>query len=105
MQKKPAGSAKTGRLGCYTLRCDMFSIKQKIQVLLGVLMMGMPFVASAAETPPAKTATESIVLGMGCFWGAEKRLSEIPGVVHVEVGYAGGDAPKVDYQDVLNEER
>jgi peptide methionine sulfoxide reductase msrA/msrB len=83
----------------------MFSIKQKIQVLLGVLMMGMPFVASAAETPPAKTATESIVLGMGCFWGAEKRLSEIPGVVHVEVGYAGGDAPKVDYQDVLNEER
>lgn len=83
----------------------MFSIKQKIQVLLGVLMMGTPFVASVAETKPATMATESIVLGMGCFWGAEKRMSEVPGVVHVEAGYAGGDAPTVGYEDVLNEER
>jgi len=29
-----------------------------------------------------------IVLGMGCFWGAEKRMSELPGVVDVESGYA-----------------
>ena len=31
-------------------------------------------------------ATESVVLGMGCFWGAEKRMSEIPGVIDVESG-------------------
>ncbi|HCA5887442.1 TPA: peptide-methionine (S)-S-oxide reductase [Pseudomonas aeruginosa] len=42
---------------------------------------------------------------MGCFWGAEKRLRAVPGVVAVEVGYAGGDAPKVTYEDVLREER
>ncbi|WP_242470997.1 peptide-methionine (S)-S-oxide reductase MsrA [Thiocystis violacea] len=48
---------------------------------------------------------ESIVLGMGCFWGAEKRMSEIPGVLNVESGYAGGDAASVSYQDVLNLER
>jgi peptide methionine sulfoxide reductase MsrA len=33
-----------------------------------------------------------IVLGMGCFWGAEKRMSELPGVVDVESGYANAKA-------------
>lgn len=45
-----------------------------------------------------------IVLGMGCFWGAEKRMSEIPGVVDVESGYAGGDIPGMGYQQILNHE-
>lgn len=49
----------------------------------------------------ANENTESIVLGMGCFWGAEKRMSAIDGVVNVESGYAGGDAVKAGYQDVL----
>ena len=35
--------------------------------------------------------TDSIVLGMGCFWGAEKRMAAIPGVLDVESGYANGD--------------
>lgn len=55
-----------------------------------------------AATPPA--GSESIYFGMGCFWGAEKRMGEVPGVQQVEVGYAGGDAPKVGYQDVLDAE-
>ncbi len=55
-----------------------------------------------AATVPA--SSESIYFGMGCFWGAEKRMGEVPGVVNVEVGYAGGDAPKVGYQDVLDAE-
>ena len=36
---------------------------------------------------------ETIVLGMGCFWGAEKRMAELPGVVDVESGYANGEVP------------
>ena len=48
---------------------------------------------------------QSIVLGMGCFWGAEKRLAAIPGVVDVESGYANGDAGKTSYDDVLALER
>ncbi|WP_295409184.1 peptide-methionine (S)-S-oxide reductase MsrA [uncultured Thiocystis sp.] len=48
---------------------------------------------------------DSIVLGMGCFWGAEKRMSEIPGVIDVESGYAGGDDPQAGYEDVLKLER
>ncbi len=48
---------------------------------------------------------EDIAFGMGCFWGAEKRLRAVPGVAAVEVGYAGGDAPRAGYEDVLREEK
>lgn len=57
------------------------------------------------ETVNTQIETDSIVLGMGCFWGAEKRLSELNGVVDVESGYAGGDIKKVGYQELLNHER
>ncbi|MGP1716528.1 MAG: peptide-methionine (S)-S-oxide reductase MsrA [Methylophilus sp.] len=52
--------------------------------------------ASAESTPPPDT----VVLGMGCFWGAEKRMSEIPGVIKTEVGYAGGSNPSPTYESV-----
>jgi peptide methionine sulfoxide reductase msrA/msrB len=45
----------------------------------------------AAAPPGTDGATESIVLGMGCFWGAEKRMAALPGVLDVEAGYANGD--------------
>jgi peptide methionine sulfoxide reductase msrA/msrB len=47
---------------------------------------------------------DSIVLGMGCFWGAEKRMSEVPGVVDVESGYSNGDI-EGSYEAVLDHER
>ena len=42
--------------------------------------------------------TPYIVLGMGCFWGAEKRMQALAGVLDVEAGYAGGDSANPDYQ-------
>jgi peptide methionine sulfoxide reductase msrA/msrB len=45
----------------------------------------------------------SIVLGMGCFWGAEKRMSVLQGVVDVESGYAVGEI-KADYQEIVAHE-
>jgi len=45
--------------------------------------------------------TESIVVGMGCFWGAEKRMSALPGVVDVVSGYAGGSYPDPTYRKLL----
>ena len=47
---------------------------------------------------------ESVVLGMGCFWGAEKRMSQLPGVLAVESGYANGDVAGT-YESVLAHER
>lgn len=52
-----------------------------------------------------QTAMDDIVFGMGCFWGAEKHMSELPGVLDVESGFAGGDAARVGYQEVLAAEK
>jgi peptide methionine sulfoxide reductase msrA/msrB len=54
---------------------------------------------------PALAEVDSIVLGMGCFWGAEKRMAAVPGVIDVESGYAGGDAERAGYRDVLSLEQ
>ncbi|MEE9352231.1 MAG: peptide-methionine (S)-S-oxide reductase MsrA [Thiotrichaceae bacterium] len=54
---------------------------------------------------PAAAKTDSIVLGMGCFWGAEKYMAKIPGVTNVESGYAGGDFKNATYKGILNHER
>jgi len=38
--------------------------------------------------------------GAGCFWGVESAFREVPGVVDVVVGYAGGTVPKPSYRAV-----
>jgi len=80
------------------------------------LALGLSFLvgACAKETSatPAKSAMmndpnaqlDYVVLGMGCFWGAEKRMSELPGVVDVESGYANGDI-EGSYNAILAHER
>ncbi len=60
------------------------------------------FSSIPAAARPA--ATDSIVFGMGCFWGAEKRMAAIPGVLDVESGYANGEIAGT-YEAVLAHER
>ena len=61
--------------------------------------------AAAKTTKPAMPAvTDSIVLGMGCFWGAERRMAAVPGVLDVESGYANGDIDGT-YNAVLAHEK
>ena len=52
----------------------------------------------------SSSVAETIVLGMGCFWGAEKRMGELAGVTDVESGYANGDIAG-NYEAVLAHER
>ena len=40
------------------------------------------------------------VFGMGCFWGAERRFWQLPGVFSTAVGYAGGVTPNPTYEEV-----
>jgi peptide methionine sulfoxide reductase msrA/msrB len=51
------------------------------------------------------TVVETIVLGMGCFWGAEKRMAALPGVVDVVSGYAGGNYEDPSYRKLFKTER
>lgn len=48
---------------------------------------------------------ETIVLGMGCFWGAERFLNNLKGVITTETGYAGGDDLQANYNKVLQLEK
>jgi methionine-S-sulfoxide reductase len=47
---------------------------------------------------------EIAVLGLGCFWGPEKKFSEIEGIVETEVGYCGGKMPNTSYKEVCTGE-
>lgn len=47
---------------------------------------------------------ESIVLGMGCFWGAEKRMAALSGVIDVVSGYAGGNYEDPSYRKLFASE-
>lgn len=51
-------------------------------------------------TGPWKDGQQHIVLGLGCFWGAEKLLWQIDGVEATSVGYAGGYTPNPTYREV-----
>ena len=53
----------------------------------------------AAPFPPG---TEQAVFGMGCFWGAERKFWQTPGVVTTAVGYAGGSTPNPTYREVCS---
>jgi peptide-methionine (S)-S-oxide reductase len=48
--------------------------------------------------PHLKTA----MFGMGCFWGAERKLWQVPGVWSTAVGYAGGLTPNPTYEEVCS---
>lgn len=49
---------------------------------------------------PYPDGTEVAVFGMGCFWGAERRFWQLPGVYTTNVGYAGGYTPNPSYEEV-----
>ena len=71
--------------------------------LFSLVLFTMNHAPATPITPTAATPlhAESIVLGMGCFWGAEKRMGEQPGVISTEVGYAGGSRSSPTYESVL----
>ncbi len=49
---------------------------------------------------PFPSDTEQIYVGMGCFWGAERKFWRMPGVFTTAVGYQGGFTPYPTYQEV-----
>ena len=53
-------------------------------------------------TPPFPEGLESAIVGLGCFWGAERKFWEAPGVFTTAVGYAGGVTPNPLYEEVCS---
>jgi peptide-methionine (S)-S-oxide reductase len=52
--------------------------------------------------PPFPEGFEQAIVGMGCFWGAERVFWQAPGVYTTAVGYAGGFTPNPTYEEVCS---
>ncbi len=52
--------------------------------------------------PPFPEGLERAIVGMGCFWGAERVFWQAPGVYTTAVGYAGGFTPNPTYEEVCS---
>jgi len=63
-------------------------------------LSGKHFVNGSQIKQPAVGGLEEAVFGLGCFWGAERKFWQIPGVVTTAVGYAGGYTPNASYEEV-----
>nr|HEX4318635.1 peptide-methionine (S)-S-oxide reductase MsrA [Kofleriaceae bacterium] len=60
------------------------------------------FVNGNRITAPFPATTKQAVFGMGCFWGAERKFWQTPGVYATAVGYAGGTTPNPTYEEVCS---
>jgi peptide-methionine (S)-S-oxide reductase len=52
--------------------------------------------------PPFPDGLQQAMFGMGCFWGAERKFWEAPGVYSTAVGYAAGYTPNPGYKEVCS---
>src|SRR5688500_1749264 len=59
-------------------------------------------VNGAPLEPPFPAGMEMAQFGLGCFWGAERKFWQLPGVFTTAVGYAGGSTPNPTYQEVCS---
>jgi peptide-methionine (S)-S-oxide reductase len=59
-------------------------------------------VKSSPLQPPFAGNLEKIILGLGCFWGAERKFWQLPGVYTTAVGYSAGFTPNPSYEEVCS---
>ena len=60
------------------------------------------FVNGNPMTAPFPVGLQTAMFGLGCFWGAERRFWQQPGVYVTAAGYAGGLTPNPTYEEVCS---
>lgn len=60
------------------------------------------FVNGHPLRPPFPDGLEVAIFGLGCFWGAERKFWQLPGVYSTAAGYAGGATPNPTYPEVCS---
>ncbi len=60
------------------------------------------FINGAPLAPPFPEGLEQADFGLGCFWGAERKFWQTPGVYSTAVGYSGGHTPNPTYEEVCS---
>ena len=67
-----------------------------------ITVPGRHAVLGTPLTPPFPEGMETLVVGMGCFWGAERVFWQADGVYSTAVGYAGGFTPNPTYEETCS---
>jgi len=78
----------------------MYSMKK---IILSVCICTSLFVGgleAASNITEATVHSEKIILGSGCFWGAEKGYESLPGVIDAVSGYADGKGVRASYSEI-----
>ena len=70
--------------------------EQEIPVAERHAVLGTPM------KPPFPEGYQQVIVGMGCFWGAERVFWSAPGVYTTAVGYAGGSTPNPTYEETCS---
>ncbi len=88
------------------LRSKPMTIPSAAEALPGrdaeVAVAEQHFVNGEALKGPYPEGAETIYLGLGCFWGAERLFWQLPGVIVTAVGYQGGSTPNATYEEVCS---
>ena len=63
---------------------------------------GQHTVLGSSMQPPYPAGSEQLIIGMGCFWGAERKFWSLPGVITTAVGYSAGFTPNPNYKEVCS---
>jgi peptide-methionine (S)-S-oxide reductase len=90
----------------WSLRREKMAMPAPEQCLPGrAIRMPVPdahFVNGHQLEGPYPAGLEQAVFALGCFWGAERKFWEAPGVWTTAVGYAGGTTPNPTYEEVCS---
>lgn len=64
------------------------------------IVVDRPHLALGTSMLEAPEGSETAYVAMGCFWGAERKFFQLPGVISTSVGYEGGYTPNPSYEEV-----
>ena len=67
-----------------------------------IAISGKHLVLGTNMLPPFPDAMQQVLFGLGCFWGAERKFWQLPGVYTTAAGYAGGITPNPSYEEVCS---
>ena len=65
-----------------------------------IQVSSLHYVNNNSIKPPFPMGIQQAMFGLGCFWGAERKFWEAPGVYSTAVGYAAGYTPNPTYEEV-----
>lgn len=88
-------------MGLFTDREQMPSAEQALAGReIPVQVSPKHYVNGNTITQPFPAGIKQAMFGLGCFWGAERKFWELPGVYSTAVGFAAGYTPNPTYEEV-----